>query len=74
LHAEPYKQDTETEFLVGTVAEQILPLRQPGKKRRKAGLPLTGEMTTGRRRVLPIAQKFWPVFDGRWGNRCLITL
>jgi hypothetical protein len=35
LHAKPYKQDAETEFLFGVVAEEILPLCQPGKKRRK---------------------------------------
>lgn len=37
LHAKPYKQDAKTEFLFGVIAEQILPLRQPGKKRRKEG-------------------------------------
>lgn len=37
LRAKPYKQDAETELLFGVVAEEILPLRQPGKKRRKEG-------------------------------------
>jgi single-stranded DNA-binding protein len=41
FHTKPYKQDAETEFLFGVVAERILPLRQPGKKRRKEGRAAT---------------------------------
>lgn len=29
------------------------------------------EPKSRRHRVIPIAQKFWPVLHGRWANRCL---
>jgi hypothetical protein len=37
LHAKPGKKDAKTKFLLGVVAEQILPLRRPSRKRREEG-------------------------------------